>query len=515
MTGFPQFSKTEDRVRSPGRVILLGSWLAFAGGFAAASSTSRDAACETDTVDAAGNPGDADPSQGTTQPSTAPRSPQPPRLQTAPRAGQAAPTAPARPGAATGATGANTSVQPPAVAPPTQPIPPSPAAPTPAPTPGALPSELSARGPTELDELAASALATEPGLYGSVQGFSSSGIPVMIGDLGAIPSLRVFQQRTGSSLPSPFPPPTPPGVPRARGGEMVIPAMRGVKISDNQSPRPQDRFYFSFNYFQGVNDQVNQKLQAPIGYTQVYREIFGFEKTFFDGQASLGIQAPLNSVTAMSAVPKQFGNYGGSSTAVGDMSIYGKVILLENSQTGSLLSGGLAICPPTGPGKFAGLNSFSSIVNTTSFQPFLGYIYNMDRFYVHGFFAVDVPANSQDVTLLYNDVGFGYFLVRPDPQSDLNPLISMVAPTFEIHVTDPLNHRDWLNPRDPAAMADIVNFTYGLNVGIRSRTVLTFGIVTPVSSPKPFDLEAMFYLNYFFGGTRRSRAQQIPPVVGN
>jgi hypothetical protein len=296
---------------------------------------------------------------------------------------------------------------------------------------------------------------------------------------------------------------------------MVIPAMRGVKISDNQSPRPQDRVYFSFNYFQGVNDQVNQKIQAPIGYTQVFRYIGGVEKTFFDGQGSVGIQAPLNSVTATSTVPKQFGNYGGTSTAVGDMSIYAKYILLEDRQTGNLLSGGLAICPPTGPGRFAGLNSFSSIVNTTSFQPFVGYIYTAGRFYVHGFLAVDVPASSQDVTLLYNDVGFGYFLIRPDPKSELDPLISMVAPTFEIHVTDPLNHRDPLNPRDPAGMADIVNFTYGLNIGIKSRTVITLGIVTPVSSPKPFDFEALFYLNYFFGGTRRNRMQQIPPVVGN
>jgi hypothetical protein len=50
---------------------------------------------------------------------------------------------------------------------------------------------------------------------------------------------------------------------------MVVPSLRGMKISENMSPRPQDRIYFSFNYFQGVNDQVNQKLQAPIGYTQV------------------------------------------------------------------------------------------------------------------------------------------------------------------------------------------------------------------------------------------------------
>ena len=227
----------------------------------------------------------------------------------------------------------------------------------------------------------ASAFSTQPGLYGSLEGFSSGGIPVMIGDLGAIPSLAFFQQGTGQSgLPSPFPPPRPPSVPRARGASMVIPSMRGVKISDNQSPRPQDRVYFSFNYFQGVNDQVNQKIQAPIGYTQVFRYIGGVEKTFFDGQGSIGIQAPLNSVTATSTVPKQFGNYGGTSTAVGDMSVYAKYILLEDRQTGNLLSGGLAICPPTGPGRFAGLNSFASITNTTSFQPFIGYIYTLGGF---------------------------------------------------------------------------------------------------------------------------------------
>ena len=40
---------------------------------------------------------------------------------------------------------------------------------------------------------------------------------------------------------------------------------------------------------------------------------------------------------------------------------------------------------PTGPGKFAGLNSFASITHTTTFQPFLGYIINSGRLYFHGF----------------------------------------------------------------------------------------------------------------------------------
>ncbi len=294
---------------------------------------------------------------------------------------------------------------------------------------------------------------------------------------------------------------------------MVIPAVRGVKISENQSPRPQDRIYYSFNYFQGVNDQVNQRLQAPIGYTQIFRNIFGFEKTFLDGQGSLGLRMPLDTVTAASAVPKSFGNYGGTSTAVDNISIYAKYILLENRDNGNLLSGGMALGVPTGPGKFAGLNSFASITNTTSFQPFLGYIVNSGRFYLHGFTAIDVPANSQDVTLIYNDAGIGYFLRRPDPDSNVSTMISTIAPTFEVHVTDPLNHRNPYSRQDAVGMTDIVDLTYGLNIGIYSRTLLTFAVVTPVTSPKPFDFEAVVFLNFFFGAPRRPQAQ-VPPVVG-
>ena len=138
---------------------------------------------------------------------------------------------------------------------------------------------------------------------------------------------------------------------------MVVPSIRNIKISEDQSPRPQDRVYCMFNYFQGVNDQVNQRLRAPIGYTQVFRYIGGFEKTFLDGQGSIGFRQPLDTVTANSSLPRQFGNFGGTSTAVGDLEIIVKYILLEDRQSGSLLSGGLDVTAPTGPGRFAGFNS--------------------------------------------------------------------------------------------------------------------------------------------------------------
>jgi outer membrane putative beta-barrel porin/alpha-amylase len=335
----------------------------------------------------------------------------------------------------------------------------------------------------------------------------------MIGDLGPLPRTSVMRLAGGAGLPTPFPPPTPPGVPRPRGATLVIPSIRGIKISENQSPRPQDRVYFTFNYFQGVNDQVNQRLQSPIGYTQVFRYIGGFEKTFLDGQGSVGFRVPLDSVTAATASSRASGNFGGTSTAIGDMSIYGKYILLENREKGDLLSAGLAITVPTGPGRFAGFDTYAPSPHTPSFQPFLGYIYNTGRLYFHGFGIVDVTTTGQNPVLLYNDFGLGYFIRRPDPNGLATPLISTIAPTFEVHVTDPLNHRNPYSLRDPAGMTDIVNLTYGLNIGIFDRTLVTFGVVTPVTSPKPFDFEAMAFVNYFFG-PRPRRQLTSPPVLG-
>lgn len=327
----------------------------------------------------------------------------------------------------------------------------------------------------------------------------------MIGDLGPVPR--------ASTLPNPFPPPKPPGVPGARGATLVIPSIRDIKISEDQSPRPQDRVFFLFNYFQGVNDAVNTRLQAPIGYTQVFRYIGGFEKTFLDGQGSIGIRVPLDTVTASTASSRASGNFGGTSTAVGDMSIFGKYILLENRETGSLLSAGLAISAPTGPGRFAGFETFAPSPHGASFQPFIGYIYSAGRLYFHGFTIVDVTTTGHDPTLLYNDFGLGYFIRRPDPNAMSTAFISMIAPTFEVHVTNPLNHRHPYSISDLAGMTDIVNLTYGLNVGIFERTLLTFGVVTPVTSPKPFDFEVMAFVNYFFG-PRPRRQLASPPVLG-
>src|SRR5207245_7209043 len=111
--------------------------------------------------------------------------------------------------------------------------------------------------------------------------------------------------------------------------------------------------------------------------------------------------------------------------------------LLHDRETGDILSAGLAVTTPTGPTAFAGFDQIQSFHETT-LQPFVGYRYNWSDFYVHGFTSIDVPTDSRDVTMLYNDIGIGYYLYRNRCE---DAIVRGIVPTFEVHVHTPLNHR--------------------------------------------------------------------------
>ena len=59
-----------------------------------------------------------------------------------------------------------------------------------------------------------------------------------------------------------------------------------------------------------------------------------------------------------------------------------------------------------------------------------------------------------------------------------------------------------------------MNLTYGVNFEYYNRAVLTFGLVTPVTGPKPFDLEALILFNVWFGGSRGTRRSTLPILGG-
>ncbi len=233
--------------------------------------------------------------------------------------------------------------------------------------------------------------------------------------------------------------------------------------------------------------------------------MWGFEKTFNEGMGSIGLRLPLNTLTADSRIRNAFSTP--TTTALNDLSIFAKYILAQDRQTGSLVSTGIQITPPTGPKTFANskyINAFHSV----EFQPFLGYILAHDRCYLQGFSALAVPSNPRDVTQIYNDIVVGYYIYR---QYDPAQFLTGIIPTFETHINTPINHRDPYNRFDPAGTADVVNLTYGLNFEFHRNTFLTFGYVTPVTGPKPFDFEVVALLNIMFGRTRNLGVQ--PPAI--
>jgi hypothetical protein len=343
--------------------------------------------------------------------------------------------------------------------------------------------------PTDL-AAGAGAGADSSALGGGLSG--GGGNLTMLGDQGPFSRLSAFQARQ-PGLPPPIKPPVPgqPGQGLLRGA-VLIPSIRNFKVSDNQSPRPQDRIYFGFNFFDDVNAAINQRFGAPVTGMRIYRETFGFEKTFLDQTASIGLRLPYDQLTANSSIR----GLGGTNSALGDLAIILKYAFWQNCDTGSLVSGGLLVSAPTGPHAFAGANNITSLHNAT-LQPWMGYIYNVTPdLYFHGFSSIDVPTGPTDVTMWYNDIGVGYYLYRAEKPKER--FLTAVIPTFEVHVNTPLNHRDVFNLGDAAGTPDVVDLTIGSTFVARERCLLSAAYVNPVTGPRPFSGEFLLQLNIRF-----------------
>ncbi|HEX8200342.1 MAG TPA: hypothetical protein VF590_07635, partial [Isosphaeraceae bacterium] len=172
----------------------------------------------------------------------------------------------------------------------------------------------------------------------------------MIGDQSPLLGLRQVPNVPRPEVP-PQPRPgdiDPPTTPSRFNRSLLAPSVRGFEIAENQSPIPQDRFFYSFNYFEDVNKTLNRVFEPPITNLRIYRHVFGAEKTIFDGRGSLGLRLPLNTIRA-DPRERLLAGEGGSSTALGNLTVFGKFIHAQNQRTGDLISVGLAITPPTGP----------------------------------------------------------------------------------------------------------------------------------------------------------------------
>ena len=249
----------------------------------------------------------------------------------------------------------------------------------------------------------------------------------------------------------------------------------GISIVDNDSPRPTDRAYFNYSYYDGIGAQMNPGL----GNITMNRPILGFEKTFLDGNASVGLRVPF---IQMNGPP------GVGADAVGDMSVLSKYAFI-NDPNGNVLSTGLIVTVPTGPAGGTMVDG-SEVPHSTLFQPWLGFVQVFDRAYVQGITALIVPTDGRDTTLWGNSLGMGYWLYRADGDR----LIRGIIPVAEVHVRTPFNNRE---PSGLVYLQDQVNLTGGLHVRF-PRASLGGGVCVPVVSPRPWNVEAIASFNCWF-----------------
>ncbi len=172
---------------------------------------------------------------------------------------------------------------------------PTPTIPEPAPTPpGAAPTET--KPPTTTTPAPtppAPTPATEPSISPEAAAATGTGAVAL-----AVPNFKGDQVPITAIA---FGPPQHPGG-QPRGSVIATPA-RTFKMSEDESPQPRDRFYFDFNYYDNVGEAISRRLGIDLHGIDVYRETFGFEKTFLDNSASIGLRLPLNTLSASSTTP--------------------------------------------------------------------------------------------------------------------------------------------------------------------------------------------------------------------
>jgi hypothetical protein len=277
---------------------------------------------------------------------------------------------------------------------------------------------------------------------------------------------------------------------------VLFPTIRGFKITEDESPRPIDRVYIDFNYFDRVNESVLQHFGSDAYRINAYRETFGIEKTFLDGDMSIGFRLPINTLE----VDSTFQELQSTNTALGDLSVILKFAPYNDKKTGDTASFGLAVTAPTGSTNFGGAEGFTGF-HSTILEPFFGYIFHYKKLFVEGFEAISVPMDKNDAVLLYNDIGAGYLYSLGQPGEDR--ILTAIVPMVEMHLSDPLNHQGAFKADDPGGTADVLAFTAGVTFVIQRNVTVAMAVVAPVTGPRPFDLEAQFQLNWYFGAPKR------------
>ncbi len=292
-------------------------------------------------------------------------------------------------------------------------------------------------------------------------------------------------------------------IPRPVIVDVPSPAGLGrTKIAENNSPFPVDRVFFNYNYYhnalQGPGPGGARRNIGPNRY------LFGLEKTFLGGDASIEVRAPLASTLNSDQ------NLDGSGDIVhgefGNMMLTLKLALWRTE--GFIIAGGLGVTVPTADDvRVFDTSSATPIVrirnDAVHLGPYLAMQYRSGRFFWQLWVQTDVdpwgngvilnlPQESaqtgrlQDQTMLLVSSAFGYAVFRSSTDGAGRLGLTRVTPAIEIHQTSSLQSADFITAGNLvlgnfANNFDVVNLTIATHFQFFNRGIITPAYVVPLT----------------------------------
>jgi hypothetical protein len=249
------------------------------------------------------------------------------------------------------------------------------------------------------------------------------------------------------------------------------------RVADNETPRPLDRVFFAVSSLREVDRHVRPPGAPEL---RVTRQMFGLEKTFLGGDASLELRVPF---FQLHDAPRD------SLSDFGNLTLLGKYWLIDHKASGLQTSVGLALTFATGPDQVDPVTGIS--LRTNVWQPFAATLWQHGDFYVQSFLSLAVPGDDRISTAVFCDFGVGYYFIRNLPG------IRSAAAVLEAHKTKAfLDHGAAADPL--IAIPSMTTANFGLHLEFRMPLLLSFGVGCPVSGFDAFDTHWMIQCNYRF-----------------
>jgi hypothetical protein len=291
-----------------------------------------------------------------------------------------------------------------------------------------------------------------------------------------------------------------------------------TKISDDNSPLPQDRVIFDYDYFD--NARV-----IPQG-VPVHRFSPGFEVTCLDQRASIEVRLPFASTASSDLLAN--GNNDGGHVEFGDVNITLKALLCRGPVAN--FAAGLGIATPTADDVSVLLSDGTPLVRIKNesvvLTPYFAFLLTpTDRLFFQNWYQFGFDTNGDEVlantdgtglrpvgrihdqALFQLDAQLGYWLYRSaEPSGCLRAL----APFVELHYNSTMGPAHSVQAGDftigaPGSHLDELNLSAGFSAQVGDSLLLSVGAVAPLkgNQDRTFDWQVGVHGSWYFGPSAR------------